>query len=897
MTADVYVLPFAEIHAGDLPLVGGKGANLGELTAAGFPVPPGFCVTVRAFEQGLDALPERETMWRELEAIGPTDAAAARAASARWKPRLATLPLPQGVAGAIEDAWRTLGPGHAYAVRSSATAEDLPSASFAGQQDTFLNVRGREALLRAVLDCWASLYNERAISYRAQLGLSQRHVSLAVVVQRMIEPEVAGILFTADPSTGQRHIARIDATFGLGEALVSGVVTADAYSVDRRTRRVLHRAVADKPFAIRSAQGGGVERVPLRGPERNRPALTDVQVTELTELCGRIEAHYGAPQDIEWAQRGGHWYVLQTRPITTLYPLPEPRPNDGQLHAYFSFSHLQVMTDAMPPLAASVWQLLFPFGHPRTSLENPYLGVAGGRLYVDVSFALRHPLLRRLVPRAVGANVDAHIGGALAALATRPEFQHGPALHLSRAARGLAPVLRHALTALAFPERGNVASQQVRRIDARIARFRHALDAAPSLGARLDVALTTLATLLGPEVYPLLGRVMAGVLADTALRALARDVASRADLVALGAGQQGNVTTEMGLALGDLTDVARGQPAVSAHLRRLDLDVHQRLAVVGLPGGAAFLGRWQAFLARYGARGPGEIDLSRPRWHEDPGSLLSMVVGGLETGEPGIHRAQATEWRHRAADAAARVLRAAGPLRRVVLRHLLRSVRTYLPLREHPKFMLVQMLDLVKPVVLEAGVILTARGALDAPGDVWFLTLPELRSALAGVPQDLTPQVAARRARFAADARRTPPRVMTSDGELISAQVMGAWVPDGAFGGQAVSAGVVEGAARVMRRLDDPPVQPGEILVAPFTDPGWTPLFVFAAGLVTEVGGLMTHGSLVAREYGLPAVVGVERATSRIVSGQRLRVNGDLGYVELLDDQESDTPAPAPHTS
>jgi pyruvate,water dikinase len=219
----------------------------------------------------------------------------------------------------------------------------------------------------------------------------------------------------------------------------------------------------------------------------------------------------------------------------------------------------------------------------------------------------------------------------------------------------------------------------------------------------------------------------------------------------------------------------------------------------------------------------------------------------------------------------------------VALSHLLRSVRTYLPLREHPKFLLVQVLDAVRPVLLEAGVVLAARGVLDTPADVWFLTLPELRTALDRPPPDLRARVTARRDRHGADARRTPPRVMTSDGEIVSAQVQGERTPPGALGGQAVSAGVVEGPARVMRRLDDPPVQPGEILVAPFTDPGWTPLFVAAAGLVTEVGGLMTHGSLVAREYGLPAVVGVERATARIVSGQRLRVNGDVGYVELLD--------------
>lgn len=898
-TALEYVLPLDRVRLGDLPRVGGKGANLGELTAAGFPVPAGFCLTVAAFDHflaGLDAAAGPDgtaALDRELEAAAAGGAGAARLFSARWQARLRALPVPPDVERAALAAWAQLegspdesGPG-AWAVRSSATAEDLPGASFAGQQDSFLNVRGRAALLRAIRDCWVSVFNERAILYRVQAGTAQRGVGLAVVVQRLIEPEVSGILFTADPGSGQRGVTRIDAAFGLGEALVAGVVSADAYTIDRRSRQVRQRHISHKAFALRPAPGGGLQRVPLTGPQARTPALSDPEALALSDLGARIEAHYGAPQDIEWARRGGEWFVLQSRPITTLYPLPEPAPQDGRLHAYLSFSHLQVMTAAMPPLAASVLRLFFPFGRPRPMVENPLLTVAGGRLYIDISYVLRGALLRRVLPRVAGANVDARMGDPLAQLAARPEFQPGPGIHVGRALRGFLPVVGPALGHLLRPETGDLASAERGRIDRLLRAFDGELDAAPSLGARLEVILRRLSTLIGPDLYPLVSRVMAGVLADTLLRQLGAGFAPRGDLIAVASGQRGNVTTEMGLALGDLADTLHGQPALLEHLRRSDLSARERLRVGALPGGQAFLSGWRAFLERYGARGPGEIDLSQPRWQDDPSSLLNMLVGRLDVaGLPGQHRDQARALQLRAEQAARRVERAAGPLRAPLVRRLVRAVRSYLPLREHPKFLFVGVLGRVRPVVLEAGTVLSARGLLDSPGEVWFLTLPELLVAVAGAGPPLTGRVSARRAQFARDARLRPPRVMTSDGEQIAARPRTQALPEGALAGQPVSAGVVEGRARVMLSLNDPPVQPGEILVAPYTDPGWTPLFVAAAGVVTEVGGLMTHGSLVAREYGLPAVVGVEDATRLLRSGQLIRVDGDRGWVERVPDGE-----------
>ena len=892
MITSELVLPFSKVRATDLPLVGGKGANLGELTHAGFPVPPGFCVTAESFRRFLAQLPNEETLYADLETLSSDDALGARRLAERWQNTLRTLPVPLEVEAAVVQAWAGLGEDFAYAVRSSATAEDLPDASFAGQQDTYLNVRSRAGLLNALRDCWASLFNERAILYRQQRGVPHRGVSLAVVVQRLVTAEVSGILFTADPITGNRFVASIDASFGLGEALVSGLVSADNFKVDSRTGRILERRVSDKALAIQPNPDGGVTRVELEGDARTRWALSDAEALELTALGARIEAHYGAPQDIEWARAQGAWFVLQARPITTLFPLPEPRPSDSNLHAYLSFSHFQVMTDAMPPLAASVWRLLFPFGRTLEMLENPVLTVAGGRLYVDASYALRHPLLRRALPRVAGENIDALIGAALLKLANRTEFSHGPRVNLMNAARGFSPILARAMGHLLFPASGGAASRALGGISQRVAEIDRRISGAGSLEARLEITVRELTELLGRATLPLAAEIVTGILADALLRRLATPFAEKTDLAALTPGLQGNVTTEMGLAVGDLADAAHDFPALAEHLRRTDLSALERLRVEHLPGGASFLKNWHEFLGLYGSRAPSEIDLSRPRWREDPTSLLNMLAGNLESPARGEHRIRAARQAVEAQAAGERVIRASGSLRGSLVRHLLRVIRTYLPLREHLKFLIVRVLDKIKPVLLEAGGVLTERGQLEMKDDAWFLTFPELRDALADSSQALLELIAARHRRFQHEARLAPPRGVTSDGEQIRVSHAGDHVPEGALAGQGVSAGVVEGVVRVIFHPNEAVLRPGEILVAPFTDPAWTPLFVAAAGLVTEVGGLMTHGSLVAREYGIPAVVGVADATQILRTGQRVRVDGDLGYVQVLEV----APAPKPGT-
>ena len=376
-----YTLSFGEVDETRLPDVGGKGANLGELTRAGFPVPPGFCVTTAAYRDFVQTSGALDALLDSLDRVTYEDLDTIGTLGARVREHLETLAIPAGVRRAVLAAWREFGTQHAYAVRSSATAEDLPSASFAGQQDTYLNVRGEEKLLQAVRRCWASLFTDRAIAYRTKHGFGHGAVLLAVVVQRMVVPEASGIMFTADPITGRRKTVCIDASFGLGEALVSGLVTADLYQV--RAGALVTKRVSRKALAIRPLPDGGTVTEALRPEEQERQTLPDERILDLAGLGLRIEEHYGREQDIEWCLAGGKFFVVQARPITSLYPAP--RAADGRLHLYASFGHVQMMTEAMKPLGISALRTFVPLGDRALSGESKLFQEAGSRTSSGVS--------------------------------------------------------------------------------------------------------------------------------------------------------------------------------------------------------------------------------------------------------------------------------------------------------------------------------------------------------------------------------------------------------------------------------------------------------------------------------------------------------------------------------
>ncbi|TMK83811.1 MAG: phosphoenolpyruvate synthase, partial [Actinobacteria bacterium] len=403
-----YVLGLEEIDQTQVAIVGAKGAALGELSRIeGIRVPAGFCVTTDAFRRIMAAAPSADDRLDRLSRLNPDDREAIRTLSAEIRGTIEGIAIPEDLAGAIIVALTGLGEQSAYAVRSSATAEDLPTASFAGQQDTYLNVIGPTAILQHITRCWASVFTEQAVTYRLRNGFDQKKVHMGVVVQRMAFPEAAGILFTADPVTSNRKVMSVEATFGLGEALVSGLVNADSYKV--RDGEVVANSVATKQVAIHPLPGGGTEKVTIDPERQERPALTDEQVVRLSELGRRIEGHFGSPQDIEWCLVDNDFLIVQSRPITTLFPVPSA--GDQENHVYVSVGHGQMMTDPMKPLGISFWQLTTP----RPMYE------AGGRMFVDVARDLASPASRARLLEVLGKS-EPLIGDALQSIVERGDF-------------------------------------------------------------------------------------------------------------------------------------------------------------------------------------------------------------------------------------------------------------------------------------------------------------------------------------------------------------------------------------------------------------------------------------------------------------------------------------------
>lgn len=875
-TTEPAVIDLDDPAAQRLARVGGKGANLATMRAAGFPVPDGFCVDTDGYRQAAAAagLPDL------LIEPGPTPAARARAA-------LLATPVPPETAAAVRAAYAALGQQVPVAVRSSATAEDLPTASFAGQQDTVLNVVGADAVLDAVRRCWASLWTERAVHYREQAGIPHREVALAVVVQRMVDAELAGVLFTADPLTGQRTRTVIDAAPGLGESVVSGAVNPDHIVVEG-DGTVSEYRMGGMGVAIRPLPGGGTERVPRAGTDR---VLTTSAIAELVALGRRVEALFGAPQDIEWAidSTGTPW-LTQSRPITTLYPLPARRATGTRV--YFCFTLAQGLVRPITPIGRSAFRIIASgaarevFG---ASVPDPLIGPdalqeLGGRTFVDVTPALRHPIGRIVLPRVLDV-MEARAAVVLRALAAQPEF--APRGSRVRFARGaLRALIRFragpvALLALASPSAGR---RYLRRLEEPARR----LQVLPAV-AGAEQRLAAVQRAIG-QVFPAVPRFFPVWAPALGMLALARALAgpdldaTRADDVLRSLPH--NVTSQMDRDLWGLADRMRTSTTTAAELRTTPpAELARRYHRGALP---AELQRGLAgFLARYGHRAVAEIDLGLPRWSEDPTYVLGVLAGYLRLDEAehapdvrftrGAARAEAT-----VREVVAAVRERSRP-RAALVGWMLGRVRALAGEREAHKDHLVRVLAHARQELGLVGAELVGQRLLDSAEDVWMLELGELRDAARGAPIDLRGLATRRRADYDRELRRRHvPRILLSDGtEPEAVRRPGGDAAPGDLIGTPASAGTVTAPARVVLDPEDARLEPGEILVAPSTDPGWTPLFLTAGGLVMEMGGPNSHGAVVAREYGIPAVVGVAGATTRLRTGQPITVDGADGSVRL----------------
>jgi pyruvate,water dikinase len=895
------VLPFHEINASMLSQVGGKAANLGELTHAGFPVPSGFCLTTQAYTHATSGA-ELESVLDQLATTQADDAAHLEICAATARNRLLAVPIPTDIVEAITRAYHELAPDDLLpvAVRSSATAEDLPFASFAGQQDTYLNIVGIEAILDAVQHCWASLWTDRAVSYRASNTIDHHTVRLAVVIQRMVDAQVAGVLFTANPLTGRRRQAVIDANPGLGDAVVSGAVNPDHFVVNAETGEIVERRLGDKRVVIRSIPGGGTQRVEMI-EQKSTSCLTEEQIQDLVRLGIQVEAHYGAPQDTEWAiDSDGRLWLTQARPITTLFPLPVGAPTtDQDLRVYFSANVAQGVYRPLTPMGIAAFRLVGSSGAIFFKLPTRDIQAgpaifheAAQRLFIDVTIALRSAIGRSLLVQAASV-MEARSAPIFQRLASDPR------LSLTSTSRW--PFIRKLITVMVpagIPYRLLEALFRPAAARERIWRLRDRLETQAKIAANASASerLTVVerlfienAGLLFLHSMPII--MGAGLGLQVIARKLLGERATPDEIQTVLRGLPYNVTTEMDLELWKLAQQIRADATTARLMLETPLVQLAREYQAGtLP--ATLQQGLAHFLHIYGHRAVAEIDMGLPRWSEDPTHILGVLTNYLQLEKPELAPdVQFQRAMHEAEEMVIELTRRARKrgswLRSKLVHYSLSQVRALGGLREQPKSYMVLMMANARHLLWPVGEELAQTGRLESAEDIFFINLAEARQALAG--KDFRAVVRERRANYNYELkRRHIPRILLSDGTEPEAEHHAlADTAEGALTGTPASAGVVTAKARVIMDPIGARLEPGEILVAPSTDPGWTPLFLTAGGLVMEMGGPMSHGAVVAREYGIPAIVGVHRATESITTGQRITIDGSRGVIVIESEEHN----------
>jgi phosphohistidine swiveling domain-containing protein len=862
-----YVLPLPNPGA-TLESVGGKGAALARMIDAGLPVPDGFHVTTAAYRRFVDENDLQPGILAALETVDVTRPATLEAASQSIRALFASAQTPPDVASAIALGYAELaGRDPVVAVRSSATAEDLPEASFAGQQDTYLNIEGVAAALEAVKRCWASLWTARAIGYRARRGIGPDGLSLAVVVQLLVPAEAAGILFTANPLTGRRDQAVVSAAWGLGEAVVGGLVTPDALVVDKAGGAVLERQTADKQVMTVRVDGG-TEEQPVPAELRQAPVLDDEFAAELVQLGVRIEELFGFPVDVEWALADGKLSIVQARPITALpeptleppteWPMPDPKG------PYMRGSIADFMPDPLTPLFSTLGVPSINTGMQRTMAEtiggrtaalDNYLTTINDYAYLYVKLGCRDWLW-----------VLFRMGPAIPRLLRNGEH-HWREVARPRYAEVVARWRDRSPDALTATELWNGA----RELTAAMADYLTALQvdtigAAAGTEGLFTAAYDRLVKREGdpPAATLLLGTDSTPIRAEKALYDLAQWCREHGDLAAY------------------LLETPSDQIAAELADDETQPDVAQW---------REWQQRFRDYLAQYGYA-IYDLDFAKPLPADEPLPLLEALKLFSRGGGTNPHTRQQTLLERREAamqDALGRV----GGLKLRLFRWTLRWAQTFTLVREDSIFDIGLGYPALRRMLHELGLRFVKAGAIAATDDVYWLERAEVERRVAALDRgealkNLSERVRERRTLWRAEKRATPPQQLPSRGRVMGIKT-DAFMPVSAeeqtgdvLKGVAASPGQVTATARVLLGPEDfGKMQPGDILVAEITTPAWTPLFAMAAGVVTDIGGPLSHGSIVAREYGIPAVLGTGAATQRIQSGQTITVDGSAGLVNL----------------
>ncbi len=817
-----FVHPLDELSMADVALVGGKAARLGELAGAGFPVPHGFCVTTRAFDLCRGS----------AESIG----------------RIEIREIPGVVAEDIFEHYRRLG-GGAVAVRSSATSEDTQEFSFAGQYESFLQVVGEDQVLRAIRDCWASLQSPRAVEYRQRVAPGGPEPRMAVIVQSMVPARASGVMFTANPVTSERDEIVISASPGLATVVVSGQVNPDTYRLDKATLRVREREIAEK-VVMAVAGDEGIQVIPVPPGRRRAATFSRRQCSDLGRLGRRIEDHFGSPQDIEFVHDGARFCIVQSRPITGLVSWGEPKKGTAlSRHSFMEFTprplsplfettYLPLIGDVLERIAGE-FGLVVRNGRPSIVMINGYA-------FFRVDGYLS-------IPRLAGAPLTW--------------------------ARYLANLWRHRWRrTLLGPYQRTVTTWR-------------GLDAQRSPPATLCEGVTEICRANATYWRACMQNRVSGQIEETFLRLYPLVVPEKkrvpVSVFLRGHDSEPARAEREFQILAD--DVGRTPELRALFVESSDDDLESQLQTT--PVGREWLSRFREYIARNGYQ-TANLDFMEPTLGESPGPLLERIRLSLVEPGPALRFRQGRQER---LAAEARLKASLGPLRRTLVSWMLALLDYGLVLREDVVFFLGLGWPVVRRFILELGARMAREGFLDAGPDVFFVTQAEINAVFgAGRTSidaaELRRNVQVRREQWKGQLQLKPPALIPSFFRILGIRLSrympmhGRAAARNRICGIPVSSGHVTAPASVVGSLQEfHAMRPGSVLVAPMTSPAWTPLLAVAAGVVTDVGGLLSHASIVAREYGIPAVIGTGNATRRITDGQIVTVDGDRGWVTLLD--------------
>ncbi len=886
-----YIRILEDINEGDLAIAGGKGLNLGKLKKSGFNVPDGFCLTTKAYTDFTESAGIGTKIDSIIRSYKNPDSLQLEKISQKIQKLFTSHPVPEGIRESILSAYRRLKNGNSaadVAVRSSATAEDLPHLSFAGQQDTYLGINGEQDLLDSVRKCWASLWTARAIGYRNRNEIENKNVKLAVVVQKMVPSESSGVMFTANPLTGKRDETVIDAVFGLGETLVSGQVEPDNY-ICKRSGEIINRIIGSKKILLESKSGRKPEL--KENLHTGKEALYEKQIKTLVDEGSRIQNLYSFPQDIEWAFHGNKLYILQSRPVTSLYPLPDKGDNDG-FRIWLSFSSWQGFPHPFSPLGRDMFLQIakavgkslgirYQSGHSNSMIA------AGERLFVSITPFFRNKKLRKIINIILTA-LEPSVTDYIDELYARPEaesenkrFSIGKILKLVPAAVML---MSNNIRNLLSPHtlRRRIGKKQKRLLE----KVQKSFSKTDDIG-EVSEFIIALQQKIALKILPfLIACVASGQIPLQALSRIPGHPDNIEKLIAdLTRGQKNNITIEMDIELWNLSMKIR---SCSASKELFIANDPETLDNIYKQNGftAETLSDIRDFLDKYGNRCIGEIDIINIRWNENRAPLFQIVKNYLSVPEESspLH---AFEKGKIIADKSCSELKEAfrNNGRKHISSRLIRffseRARTLGGFREMPKFFFINILGEFRKKYLACGKDLTEKGIIDDPGDVFFLDMTEWKNFHG---QDIKDLIIARKTMRIREMKRTKlPRLLVSDGTAYFGRKIINNSDSRTIPGIAVSPGTAEGRIRVIKDPIKEKLMPGEILVCTATDPAWTPLFLSAAGLIMEIGGMMTHGSVVAREYGIPAIAGVSEATSVLKTGTDVILDGDRGLIILKE--------------